>query len=369
MGPKRNRRIGGCIVEYRRLGGLDREVSVIGLGTEYLDRRPRNTVISVVHEAIERGVNYIDILFTYSDYLDNLGAALKGQRDKVIITGHLGSAEKNGNYRKTRDLKECEDLFLDMLARLRTDFVDIVFLQFVARGTDYQRVMGSQGLLELALCLQQEGKAGMIGLSGHDISVALRVVRDGRIDILMFPINLTANSLLREKDLLNTCLTNRMGLVAMKPFAGGRLLQSSGSRPIRPVQCISYALSQTGVSTVIPGVQSVHELEAALHYLDATEEEKDFSSTLADVQQYSKGECVYCNHCLPCPVTINIGETIRMVDTARRGISLELQTKYDTLLAKASACTECGACSERCPFEVDVISKMKRAIELFETKK
>jgi predicted aldo/keto reductase-like oxidoreductase len=34
--------------------------------------------------------------------------------------------------------------------------------------------------------------------------------------------------------------------------------------------------------------------------------------------------------------------------------------------AKVSACTECGICMERCPFEVDVISKMKQVLELFE---
>lgn len=356
-------------MKYRRLGKLDREVSVIGLGTEYLVGRPRNTVEKVVHEAIARGINYIDILFTYPEYLNSLGAALKGRRDKVIITGHLGSAEKNDNYRKTRDVDECESLFLDILSRLRTDFVDIAILQFVSRGKDFREVMDPGGLLELALRLQQEGKVGLIGVSGHDVSVALKAARDDRIDILIFPINLTTDSLLREKNLFNTCVSEKVGLIAMKPFAGGKLLQLSNSRSITPVRCINYALSQIGVSTVIPGVKSVLELEETLQFLDATDEEKDFSSIIADLQQYSRGECVYCNHCLPCPVVINIGETMRLLDSAQRGVSPDLQTSYDVLSTKASLCTECGACSKRCPFEVDVISKIRQAIELFETRK
>ncbi len=356
-------------MKYRRLGKLDREVSIIGLGTEYLVGRPRNTVASVVHEAIARGINYIDVLFVYPEYLDSLGAALKGRRDKMVIAGHLGSAEKNGNYRKTRDVEECENLFLDMLSRLHTDFVDIAFLQFVSKGRNFRKVMDPGGLLDLALRLQQDGKAGLIGVSGHDVSVALKAARHGRIDILMFPINLTTDSLLRERNLLNACVSEKVGLVAMKPFAGGRLLQLSDSRSVTPVQCVNYALSQTGVSTVIPGVKSVLELEEALQFFDATDEEKDFSSIIADLQQYSRGECVYCNHCLPCPMVINIGETMRLLDTARRGISPNLQTSYDALSAKASLCTECGACSERCPFEVDVVSKIRQVIELFETRK
>ena len=365
---KRIRESKGGMMEYRKLGKLGTEVSIIGLGTEYLDRRPKKTVISVVNEAINRGVNYVDVLFTFREYLDHMGAALRGHRDKVIVAGHLGAAEKNGIYRKTRDVKECETLFLNMLSQLHTDFVDVAFLQFVAGGSDYEKVMGSGGLLELGFRLQQEGKIGLIGLSGHDISVTLKAVRDGRIDIVMFPINLTSNAMLREKDLLNVCVNRRVGLVAMKPFAGGKLLQKSDSRSITAVQCISYALAQTGVSTVVAGVQNVRELEATLHFLNATNEEKDFSSIIADFQEDWKGECVYCNHCLPCPVIINIGETIRLVDTAQPRISGHLQADYDALSVKASVCTECGSCSKRCPFGVDVISKMRRAVELFETR-
>lgn len=47
-------------MKYRKLGKTGLDVSIIGLGTEYLNRKPRKTVISIVHEAIERGVNYFD---------------------------------------------------------------------------------------------------------------------------------------------------------------------------------------------------------------------------------------------------------------------------------------------------------------------
>ena len=37
------------------------------------------------------------------------------------------------------------------------------------------------------------------------------------------------------------------------------------------------------------------------------------------------------------------------------------------LPAKASACVGCNVCMERCPFGVDVIAKMEKAVQLFET--
>jgi predicted aldo/keto reductase-like oxidoreductase len=34
---------------------------------------------------------------------------------------------------------------------------------------------------------------------------------------------------------------------------------------------------------------------------------------------------------------------------------------------KASACVECGVCEERCPFDVEIVAKMREAVALFET--
>jgi predicted aldo/keto reductase-like oxidoreductase len=102
-----------------------------------------------------------------------------------------------------------------------------------------------------------------------------------------------------------------------------------------------------------------------LAYNQATDEEKDFSEVVADFQQYIEGECVYCNHCLPCPEKIDIGQTIRLLDMARQNLTAELRAAYEALPFKASACQECDACVERCPFGVDVIAKMNQAAVLF----
>jgi len=47
-------------MKYRKLGKTGLEVSIFGLGTEYLNKKPRKTVVSVVHEAIEKGINYFN---------------------------------------------------------------------------------------------------------------------------------------------------------------------------------------------------------------------------------------------------------------------------------------------------------------------
>ncbi|MBU7024589.1 MAG: 4Fe-4S dicluster domain-containing protein, partial [Theionarchaea archaeon] len=200
-------------------------------------------------------------------------------------------------------------------------------------------------------------------------------------------INLANNAMPHRNDMLAACSQERVGVVAMKPFCGGKLLQQNRTvritnyqtggkalkkkipKTITPVHCLSYILSQVGVKTVVPGVSSVEELEGVLHYLDATDEEKDFSELLVDFEEYVTGECVYCNHCLPCPAGIDIGECNRLLDRAKPGMTREIQDTYNMYPAKASACTECGQCVERCPFDVDVVSRMKEAASLFEGKK
>jgi predicted aldo/keto reductase-like oxidoreductase len=123
--------------------------------------------------------------------------------------------------------------------------------------------------------------------------------------------------------------------------------------------------------------------------LEASDEEKDFSSIINEFREDLKGNCVYCNHCLPCPVGIDIGRIIQMVDKTMYNISSDLKGDYKTLRkkinfyypgrirtsrsqlkglsTKASKCVEGGVCMKRCPFDVDVISKMKLAVKLFET--
>ncbi len=371
-------------MEFRKLGRTNLAVSVISLGTEYLNEQPRETVVATVRAAMERGVNYLDLLFAFPEYRDNLAAALQGHRDRMIYAGHLGSVEKDGQYQKTRSVKKSEQYFHDLLARMGTDYVDVLFLHNFDSVKDWDKVTKPRGLLDMARRFRQEGKARFLAISGHNAEVMTLAIETGEIDVLMFPINIAANALPGRKELLNLCVQQDIGIVAMKPFAGGKLLQQKRTirlakyqtggesykqkvtASITPTQCISYVLAQVGISAALPGVKNTAELAESLHYLEATAKERDFSAIIADFDKYAEGECVYCNHCLPCPAMIDIGQVNRLVDMAPGVATNELRAAYSALAVAASACTECGSCVERCPFGVDVIARMCRAVELFE---
>jgi len=368
-------------MQTRKLGRTGLEVSRIGLGTEYLNL-PEEEATAVIHAAIAGGVNFFDLFFAQPKFRDQMGRAFQGHRADVLLAAHLGAIFSNGQEERTRDPQVSEQFFLDFLSRYHTEYADVLFVHNSDGQEDYDEVMKPGGLLDQAKRYQKEGKTHFIGFSGHTVATALQAVESGQIDVLMFPVNLAAHVVQGKKELLQACAAHNVGLVAMKPFGGGKLLQpenklkmdfwlSGGNEyqvekkaPITPVQCLAYVLAQAGVSTVVPGCKDLDQLAAALAFEEATEAEKDFSAVVSDFQQYVTGECVYCNHCLPCPSVIDIGQTIRLFELAQAGLTAELRAAYKSLSADASDCIFCGDCETRCPFDVAVMKKMEQAAAL-----
>jgi uncharacterized protein len=135
---------------------------------------------------------------------------------------------------------------------------------------------------------------------------------------------------------------------------------------LSPVQCLQYTLSQPGVSVVVPGCKTPEQMQAALGWLTATEEEKDYSAILGKTDWNLAGRCMYCNHCLPCPAGIDIAATMRVFDSAQaQRVTPALAAAYDRLPAHASECLLCGSCEERCPFGVPVQAHLEQTAQLF----
>lgn len=270
-------------MNYNKLGKTDLEVSEIGLGTEHLFDQPEKTVKSVIHKAIENKINYFDVIFSVQHYLEKLALSFQGFRDQIIITGHMGTSEFEGRVQRNRSLKESRKAFLMMLSTLKIDYVDILNIQLVL-ANEFKKIMNPGGLLELAISFQKDGKARYLGLSTHDTSIAKQATRSGKFDMIMFPINLANHGLEGRTELLSTCSKYKIGLVAIKPFAAGKLLKRNQTTYIAKYQtgglsfkkkippyitsahCINYVKSVPEVSLVLIGVKNVQELMENLKY-------------------------------------------------------------------------------------------------------
>lgn len=85
---------------YRPLGKTGMSVSIVGLGGEYLEGQDTDAVRQVMDRAIDAGVNILDIFMSEPNVRSNIGAALKGRRDKMFLQGQICSAWVEGQTRK-----------------------------------------------------------------------------------------------------------------------------------------------------------------------------------------------------------------------------------------------------------------------------
>jgi hypothetical protein len=312
------------------------------------------------------------------------------------LTAHLGAVMYGDQYGVSRDPDPAIAFFHDYLERLRTDYVDVLFLHNSNTQEDLETLMGEGGFLSIARRFVEAGKARAIGFSGHNAVTARQAVESGAIDVVMFPVNLASHTMPGHQALFRACAAHDVALVAMKPYAGGNLLRPSPTMVIEdfqlgrtelpgapsrfekpdaitPVQCLSYVLAQPGVATAVPGCKNVAELEAALAYWDASPAARAFDHLLPAFEGWADGACVYCNHCLPCPAGIDIGKVMSLYAQLQGRLPPEVQVPdvraaYAELAADGAAaadCIACGACADRCPFEVEVVAQMAAVAAAF----
>jgi predicted aldo/keto reductase-like oxidoreductase len=71
---------------------------------------------------------------------------------------------------------------------------------------------------------------------------------------------------------------------------------------------------------------------------------------------------MYCGHCAPCTVGIDIAMVFKYFDLAlsisKDSIPDTVKHHYGLLEYHASECNSCGACETNCPFEVKIIERM-----------
>ena len=190
------------------------------------------------------------------------------------------------------------------------------------------------------------------------------------VDMLMFSVNPAydyghgeyANGSVDERSAVyRRCEKEGIGISVMKPFSGGQLLdakQSPFGKALTQYQCIRYCLDKPGILTVLPGAQSVQEVKTLLAYYDQSEEATDYSVISSFTPPKALGKCVYCNHCKPCPVGIDIGLVNKYYDLALAGDAMAVE-HYRTLEKNADDCVNCGHCDSRCPFSVKQSERMQ----------
>lgn len=380
-------------LEYRELGRTGLKVSEIGMGCEGFVGKPYEQVKEMVDVMEAAGVNCIDLYTSNPQVRTDLGRAIEGRREKFVLQAHLCSVWKNGQYQRTRVLSEVKEGFQEQLRLLNTDHVEIGMIHYVDSMADWEGVR-TGGVLAYAQELRDKGVIGSIGLSSHNPEVALAAVNSGLIQMLMFSVNPCYdlqpadedveqlwNEKNYEKPLVNmdpqrqelyeTCQRLGVGITVMKAFGGGDLLSetlSPAGKALTLYQCLHYALTRPGVASVMSGARNVEELKTSIAYEQATDEERDYAAAFAALPKISwVGHCMYCGHCAPCPVGIDVASVTKFLNlTKAQGMVPEtVREHYAVLPHHAGECVACGACEKRCPFQVPVVENMRQTAQVF----
>ncbi|MEJ2279188.1 MAG: aldo/keto reductase [Candidatus Lokiarchaeota archaeon] len=186
------------------MGRTEISVSEIGLGGEWLNGLDKHLVEDIINRAVDNDINFFDFLFNELSYIKNIGNAIQEHREDIILQCHLGTGEKDGKPKRERNVKKNKKLFDRTLSYLNTNYVDIINIQFI-REKEYKKLIGENGLLNLANQLKAEEKAHYIGASTHNINIGIDLAEKGYVDTIMFPINIANHFLERRKEFLSIC--------------------------------------------------------------------------------------------------------------------------------------------------------------------
>lgn len=378
-------------MEYRSLGRTNLKVSEIGLGCEGFVDKSQAEVDKFVNRAEQLGINFLDLYSPNPQLRSYLGNAIN--REKWIIEGHLSTVWKDGQYMRSRNINDVKAGFEDLLERLHTDYIDIGMIHYIDAIKDFENVFNGD-IFKYALELKKLGKIKHIGISSHNPLVAMEAVKTGFIDVILFSINPCYDMLPASEDvddlwkdenydkpLINIdpnrqafyelCEREGVALTVMKAFGGGDLLDDKLSPfgvKMSTHQCIHYCLTRPGVASVMAGAHSIEEMELAASYCQVSYQEKDYAPILSNIPKHSfVGNCVYCGHCAPCVKGIDVASVNKFLDLciAQGEIPETVREHYLSLEHHASECIECGSCMRNCPFEVNIIEKLKKANEIF----
>lgn len=225
-------------MSYRRLGNSGLAVSVVGLGcNNFGGRLDAERSTAVVHAAIDAGINLFDTADTYGGAgrsEEILGAALRGQRDDVIIATKFGmdmhGAQGNdfGARGSRRYIVRSAEA---SLRRLGTDWIDLYQIHRPDRLTPIEETLAALDDLVHAGKVRYLGHSNFTGWQTADAAWTARtrgftpcVSAQNEYSLLKRDV---------EVELVPACERFGLGLLPYFPLASG-LLAGKYRRGIPP---------------------------------------------------------------------------------------------------------------------------------------
>jgi aryl-alcohol dehydrogenase-like predicted oxidoreductase len=292
-------------MNHRQLGSTGLEVSEVGYGawgiggSMWLGAEDQES-LQALNRAVDLGVTLIDTAAVYGNgHSERLvGTVVRERSERIAVASKI--PPKNGQWPASAGVDPDDAFPADhvrkwterSLGNLGLDAIDLQ--QFHVWSDDW---VGSGSWLDGIEALKAEGKIRHFGVSvnDHQASNAVRLIESGAVDCVQVIYNVFDQS--PEDELLPACAEHGVGVLARVPFDEGALTGAIGPDSEFPegdfrnryfrgdrrrqvadrVQAIlgdlgiereqlaetalRYVLSNAAVSSVIPGMRSVRNVE------------------------------------------------------------------------------------------------------------
>jgi len=211
------------IMEKRRLGKTDMQVSVLGFGGAEIgfENASPEAVEKLLKSALDLGLNVIDTGECYRGSEELIGNTVSGRREDFYLftkCGHPHGMESSANWSQASLLQSIER----SLRRLKTDRLDIVHLHSCSES----ELRKGEAITALQTA-RERGYTRYIGYSG-DSRAAHFAVECGAFDTLQTSISIADQEAIE----LTVPLAHKkqMGVIAKRPIANAAW--KTGHKPI-----------------------------------------------------------------------------------------------------------------------------------------
>jgi uncharacterized protein len=334
-------------MRYVIFGKTGLTVSELGFGGIPLIRLHEDSAVEVLRRAYEKGVTFYDTANMYLDSEEKIGKAFSGMREKVVI------ASKSIR----RDAAGMTEHIETSLHRLKTDYIDLYQLHQVSEEKVWNTITAPGGAMEALLTARNKGKIRYIGVSSHSLTMALKLVKTDLFSSVQFPFNFIE---IAAKDELHPVAKERkLGILAMKPFAGGM---------IDDAEIAFKFLRQHPDVIPIPGFDSVEAVDQVTSFYERENETTPGDLGIMDRYRAELGKqfCRRCEYCQPCPNGVLITPAMGYRVIAAR-MSPAVAVQFSGLFMESVLkCDRCGACLEKCPYDLPIPDMLKAHYDLYE---
>ena len=369
------------------------ELSILGFGAMRLPEKDgaidNGKAATLLHRAIDNGINYIDTSWTYHKEQSEtfLGDALTGgYREKVRIATKM----PHWLIKNRQDM----DRFLGIqLKKLRTDHIDYYLIHALNKG-GWEKIK-ENGVREFLNTAKEDGRIRNTGFSFHDNTEVFKDIIDSyEWDICQIQYNFLDVNTQAGTEGLKYAAEKGIAVIVMEPLRGGNLVRNippevseiwneSDVKRTPAEWGFRWVWNHPEVTVVLSGMNEISQVDENIRTASGAYpnslNEKELDTVRRAAEKYRKLmiiPCTGCRYCMPCPAGVDIPGCFELYNSSNvfkgRG---EYDAQYMYLIhhmgvlgdrTSASLCIDCGRCKKHCPQQIGIPEKMRDIEAQFE---